>query len=417
MRCRLSLSFVVIVLAVGFEAQGAEGASWVVRAFPHQTISVLDGVSCSSIGACATVGSYYPTGETAVGTERGLAARSSGTPWVVRTPKPAGMKFGAFGAVSCVSARACTAVGYYGTRFPSISYSKRHLANIARAGGVGSPVQRSMAAQWNGRRWIFQRAPTPVGAQDAGLLGVSCASATACMAVGNYFDLGVQTPYAERWNGRRWLIESVPMPVGASAALFGGVSCPSANRCIAVGSYVAANSMMLFAERWNGTQWSLQRIPQPAGPGGFLVGVSCSSVTACTAVGGYTGPHFSRTFPGDVTLAERWNGQRWSIQPTPNPAGIQDSRLLSVSCASPTSCTTVGWHATGRDDAHLYTLAEIWNGQRWLVQRTPNPGAHGSALQQVSCTAAKACTAVGYYNTGGYTNGVKDSAGLVERSP
>jgi hypothetical protein len=44
----------------------------------------------------------------------------------------------------------------------------------------------------------------------------------------------------------------------------------------------------------------------------------------------------------EVTLAERWNGRRWSIERTPNPAGAKASELEAVSCAPATTCTAVG---------------------------------------------------------------------------
>jgi hypothetical protein len=59
-----------------------------------------------------------------------------------------------------------------------------------------------------------------------------------------------------------------------------------------------------FAERWNGTSWSIQHTPNPArGPGSIneLDGVSCSSGIVCTAVGAYG---TSKA----LTLAERWHG-------------------------------------------------------------------------------------------------------------
>jgi hypothetical protein len=62
--------------------------------------------------------------------------------------------------------------------------------------------------------------------------------------------------------------------------------------------------------------WTILPVPDPAG-NGSLNWVSCSSATACTAVG-----EASTSVSGNhVTLAERWNGTAWAIQPTPgNPA-------------------------------------------------------------------------------------------------
>jgi hypothetical protein len=81
--------------------------------------------------------------------------------------------------------------------------------------------------------------------------------------------------------------------------------------------------------------------------------VSCASATACTAVGDYNNGTTG------VTLAERWNGSTWSIQPTPNPAGAPVSLLNGVSCASATACTAVGGYNNGTAGV---TLAERWNG-------------------------------------------------------
>jgi|ERR1022692_45797 hypothetical protein len=54
---------------------------------------------------------------------------------------------------------------------------------------------------------------------------------------------------------------------------------------------------------------------QPAGTSGnVLAAVSCSSRRRCTAVG------YDLTTSGNtLTLAERWNGRRWRIEPTRSP--------------------------------------------------------------------------------------------------
>ena len=61
-----------------------------------------------------------------------------------------------------------------------------------------------------------------------------------------------------------------------------------------------------------------------------------------------------------MTLAERWNGQRWAIQPTPNRTAAPGSELSSVACPSLTMCIAVGsaQYAGGTSA----TLVERWNG-------------------------------------------------------
>jgi hypothetical protein len=144
----------------------------------------------------------------------------------------------------------------------------------------------------------------------------------------------------ERWNGRRWSTERTAEPRNATAWGLDAVFCSSRSACTAVGVYnTDARSGLMLVERWNGVRWSIQRTPNPAGAmSSSLSAVSCPSRTACTAVGGY----YDAAGLHQRSLAERWNGVRWSIQPTPTPAGATGSGLSSVSCATVTVCTAVG---------------------------------------------------------------------------
>ena len=178
-----------------------------------------------------------------------------------------------------------------------------------------------------------------------------------------------------------WSIVPSPAPLVPHGFL-SGVSCPNASSCIAVGhSTSSAGVEVTLAERWDGTRWRIQPTPTLRG-GGTLTGVACTSPSACIAVG--RSPSFGAT----VTLAERWNGTRWRIQPTPTPAG--GGVLAGVACTSATACTAVGSSNDGS------TLAERWNGTTWQIQPTPSPTV-GSRLLSVACTSSTACTAVGTF--------------------
>ena len=278
--------------------------------------------------------------------------------------------------VSCSSASACTAVGDAVTR---------------------SGVSVTVAERWNGTAWALQSMPTPSGAAATYLNGVSCASASACTAVGQYVTgTGATVPLAERWNGTAWAVQSAPSPSGATASFLDGVSCSSASACTAVGySRTSAGVTVPLAERWDGTAWTVQPTPSPSGvTASYLFGVSCTSASACTATG------FSVTSAGvSAALAERWDGTTWTIQPTPSPSGATASQLYGVSCASASACTAVGHYVTST--GATVPLAERWDGTAWTIQSTPSPsGAIASYLNGVSCTSASACTAVGWYETG-----------------
>jgi hypothetical protein len=182
---------------------------------------------------------------------------------------------------------------------------------------------------------------------------------------------------------------SVPARARAQSSELSSVSCISATLCTAVGS----NDDASLAEAWNGTKWSVEPTPSPAGShDSSLSGVSCISATVCTAVGSYD----------DVTLAEAWNGTKWSVEPTPHPTESKRSSLSGVSCPSATACVAVGSYDNSAGDPA--TLAEAWNGTSWVIQPTPHPQTtKGSPLVRlglsgVSCTSATACTAVGGYS-------------------
>jgi hypothetical protein len=307
------------------------------------------------------VGTYVKTSGVGVN----LAEQWNGTSWrILPTPNPSGVALSGLLGVACTSASACTAVG----------------SSLTTAG-----VPRAVAERWNGTRWTIQ--PTPNLPQGGGLNGVSCTSASACTAVGG----SAAGTLAERWNGTRWSIEPTPNPSQGGGGL-SGVSCTSASACTAVGGSNAGT----LAERWNGTRWNIQPTPNPSQGGGFLTSVACTPGPACTAVG----------VSNAGTLAEGWNGTNWNIQPTPTPAGTQFAFLNTVTCTSPAACTAAGAYINS--SGTFKTLAEHWNGTAWHRQATPNQGP--SLLIGLACTAARACTAVGFSNTN------QSPAILVERS-
>jgi hypothetical protein len=326
-------------------AERWNGASWAVQATPNPTgatFATLSAVSCPSERACTAVGSYTSsTGQTMP-----LAERFNGTSWEIQaTPTPTGATSATLSGVSCTAARACTAVGY-----------------------AGSASQATMLAErWNGTSWEIQATPTPAGGTDATLSAVSCTTATGCTAVGNYFisSIGQTVPFAERSNGAKWVVQTTPDLGHMSAGLFTAVSCVSARACIGSGGVDYGGGVTIpLTERWNGTSWAvIQSRPES---GAVLYGVSCTSETTCTAVGIYD--VFSVS--GQVaTIAERWDGTSWSIQPTADPTGSTYPTLYGVSCMSAKTCTAVGSYNDSTGQA--VTLAERWDGTSWVIQPTP----------------------------------------------
>ena len=241
-------------------------------------------------------------------------------------------------------------------------------------------------------------APVPPGAQFSELNAVSCTAAAACIAVGDYVtSSGADVTLAERWNGTGWRLVPAPTPSGPPISFFTGVACPAPAACIAVGTSLDAsgNPAGTFAERWNGTNWTVQRTQRT--PGGFLASVWCQSATACIATGS--------TNAG--TLAERLSGTTWTVVHTPNLPGTQGDFLGSVSCTSLSACTAAG----GVFGFPQQTLAERWNGARWRIQPTPPlPGIGLLSSFSVACPAPSACLAAG-----GFEHDGPASVSLAER--
>src|SRR5271169_7024220 len=122
-------------------------------------------------------------------------------------------------------------------------------------------LSTALAPAQVGHAWSVQRTPSPHRVENL-FYGVSCASATACTAVGGSLSASQQVPVnlAGAWNGKRWSIQLIPDPSGSAYSILYGVSCTSPTACTAVGG----DSSGTVAERWDGTRWSVQSIPSPA---------------------------------------------------------------------------------------------------------------------------------------------------------
>jgi hypothetical protein len=374
MRRVLSVLAACTVAAISLaDAAPAAAPTWSIQ--PTRTpagsrSAVLTAVSCPTRMACTAVG--YATAQSGAGVA--LAEHWNGARWSIeRTAVLPGARGGLLFGVSCPSAAACTAVG----------------SVISRSGR-----SRPLAERWNGSRWTRQPIRAPTGGVSY-LGSVSCPSAADCTAVGYAGDrLGTAgVALTARWSAHRWTIKRTIRPSSARASFLSGVSCTGPRACTAVGYSNEANGAQVpLAERWDGTRWTIQPIPRLPGEASVqLARVACASETFCMAAGSFT------TVTGiDVMLAERWDGARWARQGTRYPDGARYVRFAGVSCASPRSCTAVGLFndAQGSDA----TLAERWNGARWTISRLPTlAGASRSSLGAVSCQSATTCTAVGSF--------------------
>ena len=349
----------------------ALAATWTIQSTPNPqgaTYSDLNGISCASVTVCVAAGRW-----SGANGDRTLIERWNGSKWSIQSSRNPKHTTGAIlNGVSCVSGKACMAVG-----------------RSDRPNGI----RATFAERWNGTKWKTTATPNPQR-QVSVLNSVACASATSCVAVGQAggSQVSPDSTLAESWDGSTWTLVPSPNPQNAQNAALQSVSCSSASACTAVGWWVEAGGrgQALLVERWNGSKWKIQTAPDPSGGAGAAFGgVSCSSDSTCTATGYYVDGTTG------VSLVERWDGTSWKVQSSPNPQGASGTLLLAVSCPSATSCTATGLFQTLGGQ---FPVAERWNGSAWKLEAPAVPsGSNRSSLDGVSCTSAKGCEAAGFY--------------------
>lgn len=127
------------------------------------------------------------------------------------------------------------------------------------------------------------------------------------------------------------------------------------------------NQFVTVAEHWDGTKWTQPNTPNPAGDGpnldNELQDVSTVSSTDAWAVGYYDAVGSRKFFP----LLLHWNGANW--QRTTAPGGIKTGFLSDVSADSATDAWVLGGTVAGTP------IALHWDGTDWTsVQMPVHPG-------------------------------------------
>lgn len=273
-------------------AETWNGRAWVPTMLPTRPIPAIGlAVSCGAPRSCAVVG-WYPV----PGGPEPFVETLSGAEWTLRTP-PA--MFVQFGGVSCASAGYCVLGGFYGgppspisgppVQFLSwngkaftvmkdasaaafVSYitgvscvsAKACTAVGTTTAAAGRSVGQSLAiGSWNGGVWSLASVAGPKGLQNQ-LQGLSCLRAGRCVAVGVSSTNGTQQTshaLAVSYDGRSWTTASVPALPDRGTSAFTGVSCVSATWCMAVGEGGGPRRQLLsgtpLTAIWNGKSWRL----------------------------------------------------------------------------------------------------------------------------------------------------------------
>jgi len=264
-----------------------------------------------------------------------------------------------------------------------------------------SGYSQTLVEEWSGSGWTIVPSPDTSSTDSDVLDGVSCVSATFCMAVGAAAPVqwagdlrySGQT-LIEEWDGSSWTIISSPDISSTDGDILTGVSCVSASFCVAVGTDFGASGVtQTLIERWDGAGWGIVTSPDTSSADDdSLNGVSCAATSFCMAVGDYQ----SLATGGQATLTEKWDGSAWTIVPSPDSSTQPWDSLQGVSCPSTTFCMAVG-------QSQIFSgpvLATEWDGSTWTMVSPPAVGTYptymGSALNAVSCTDSTFCIGIGH---------------------
>ena len=302
-------------------------------------------------------------------------------------------------SVSCVGTTMCMAVGYY--------YN------------TNSGIDQTVAQEWTSSTgWGLMDTPN-LGAMSNELMGVTCTSATACVAVGFVVQGAVINTLAMDWTAAGgWATPTVAYTpaLGSKSNLFNSISCDTTAPtpvCWAVGAETSASAFSVLVEQCTLTagvcsSWAAPTTPfNPGSNGNELYGVSClnQATVVCTAVGDST--NASSIYQALVlqVVGTTWANQSTSSNDT---SPTNNNRLQAVSCYNDHGCVAVGDATYPSNPSYTQNLVEQYVPNAgsacpcaWSIVSTSTAGTFQQVttdteiLHGVSCLSATFCAAVG----------------------
>jgi hypothetical protein len=239
----------------------------------------LQAVTCTATNHdCVIVGRYYGPSPA----DDGLLITGSGSSWTAtEAPLPGNAgtdPYADLSAVRCLSPSSCTAVGSY----DDASYDEYGLLVTG-----------------SGTSWTATQAPRPPNANqtypDSWLSAVTCPGSSACIAAGGYYTTGgADAAMLVTVSGSSLTVSQATLPGNAamnSNPDLGAVACASASACVATGDYRIASGhdrgLLVYG---GGTSWTAIQAPVPknSGVNADIPAVSCPKKSSnCIAVGYY----------------------------------------------------------------------------------------------------------------------------------
>src|SRR6266511_2814092 len=278
------------------------------------------------------------------------------------------------------------------------------------------PAGQALAATWS-----VTATPDPPSSWGSRLTGVDASSADDAWAVGyaEYGSAPTARPITARWTGAEWTVVPSPSPTGANAATLHGVKTLGAGNAWAVGQAqlpAGRPTLQTLIVHWDGESWSIVPSPNPDQGQNLLSAVDGVAADDVWAVGGMGFDGYgSQPISG---LILHWNGASWTQSAIPAHPTLRVFELRDVVAVSASDVWAVGvgfsWQRFSQVPAILH-----WNGQAWQHVAAPSPGDAFSGVCALSPTSVYAVgnagsrTLVVRWNGSTWTTETTPSPGLL----
>jgi hypothetical protein len=230
----------------------------------------------------------------------------------------------------------------------------------------------AMVKHWDGLRWTNQRA---VNARLAGVIGTDATAPNDAWMTGWYAPKQGGDPRAliMHWDGTSWHRMHTPTPLGLMVAGITEIRPRDDVWAVGAGDGTGAVGEGSLAEHWDGSRWTIVSTPNlPGVPNGLYNPVSFGPNDVWALLG-----------TPDEHLAEHWNGKKWSIVQLPD-----------------SNYTLSGLSGSASDDIWIVgdgpgTITEHYDGLAWNIIPSANPPEGEPVLQSVTSISSDDVWAVG----------------------
>jgi hypothetical protein len=153
------------------------------------------------------------------------------------------------------------------------------------------------------------------------------------------------------------------------------ISATSPTDIWAVGDQVAPGiEVRTLALHFDGSTWSV--VPTPNRVGGSSLDANVLTSVVAVAPDDVTAVGFTAANLTELTIAQHWDGRRWSLVSTPNKSTAQGAfnTLRGVTAVSATDMYAVGFFADSATSGEQLTLILHFDGSRWTTINSPTQG-------------------------------------------